>query len=345
MGSGTCSIHGEAARVNGSALLAVDDLTVDFCRDGVLLRAVYGVAFSVHAGETVALVGESGAGKSAVALAVMGLLSPPTVVRGSVRFDGRELMGLRDAEYRDLRGRDLAIVFQDPSGSLNPSMRVGDQIAEALLVHGGGATLRAARVQAIEALTELGLPQPAVAARAFPHELSGGMQQRVMLAMALANRPRLLVADEPTTALDATTQAQVLDVLGRARRGTDLAILLVTHDLGLVAGLADRVLVLYAGRIVEEGSVDEVLRMPRHPYTIGLLGAVPRITNAKGSLPQIPGSAPVLGELPSGCAFRSRCWLADDVCAAAPPELRPVGASQSSACLHVDRLPAPVQWP
>ncbi len=325
-------------------LLTVEDLVVEYPTDAGPLRAVNRVSFTVQPGEVVAMVGESGAGKSATAMAVLGLHDRGVSVVGSIRLAGRELVGLGEREYRTLRGAEIAVVFQDATGALNPSMRIGAQIAEAFIVHGQERNRKAARARAVERLEELGLPEPRAVARAYPHELSGGMRQRAMLAMALANRPKLLVADEPTTALDATTQAHVLDALERVRLTTRLAVLLVTHDLGIVAGFAHRIVVLYAGRVVEEGPVRQVLESPRHPYTIGLLESVPRLTSGKGRLPVVPGSAPDPRALPMGCAFHPRCAFANDQCMFHRPQLRSLGRGHASACLRVEHLPIPVRW-
>ncbi len=334
----------ELALSNRDPLLAVEDLVVEYPTDAGPLRAVNGVSLSVAPGEVVAVVGESGAGKSATALAVMGLHERGVTVDGSIRLGGRELVGLDEPEYRKVRGADVAVVFQDATAALNPSMRVGAQVAEAFRVHGSEPSRKAARARAVERLEELGLPAPRAAAHAYPHQLSGGMRQRAMLAMALANRPRLLVADEPTTALDSTTQAHVLDALERVRAATGLAVLLVTHDLGIVAGFADRIVVLYAGRVVEDGPTREVLQAPRHPYTIGLLESVPRVASAKRRLPVIPGTAPDLRALPMGCVFHPRCAFANDQCMFHRPQLRALGRGHSSACLRVEHLPLPVRW-
>jgi oligopeptide/dipeptide ABC transporter ATP-binding protein len=314
-----------------TALLEIEDLRVEFTGDGAPARAVDGVSFTVAAGESVAVVGESGSGKTVTALAVMGLIDPPgRITGGDVRFDGSSLVGLSDRDYRDLRGRELAMVFQDPMTALNPVQRVGDQVAEAVMVHQPGVSGGAAELRAIDLLQSVGIADPIARSRTYPHQLSGGLRQRVMLAMALANRPRVLIADEPTTALDVTTQAQILELLADLRRDLGLALLLVTHDLGVVAGLADRVVVMYAGRIVEEGTVDHVFTASRHPYTRALLAATPRVGSARGSLIPVPGAPPNPAALPPGCAFHPRCPLAIDACQLAVPVLEAVGAAQPS---------------
>jgi oligopeptide/dipeptide ABC transporter ATP-binding protein len=319
--------------MSGAAALTVDDLRVQFAGDGRVVQAVRGVSFTVHAGETVAVVGESGSGKTVTALAVMGLIEPPgTITDGVVRLGGRSLVGLPERQYRELRGRDLAMVFQDPMSALNPVQRVGKQIAEALVVHGTARSRRDARPQVGELLERLGLVPAARMARAYPHQLSGGMRQRVMLAMALANHPKVLIADEPTTALDVTTQAQILELLVELQREMGLALVLVTHDLGVVAGLADRVVVMYAGRVVEEGSVDRLFTRSGHPYTRGLLASVPRNTDDGRPLAAISGSPPDPANIPQGCAFHPRCPIAEDRCRTTVPQLRTVDDEHRAAC-------------
>ena len=299
-------------------LLQIENLSVAFSRDGHVTVPVRSVSFDVHAGERVAVVGESGCGKSLTALSLARL--PPTDaarVSGRVVFDGVSLLELSASAMREVRGRGIAYVFQDPSTSLNPVMRVGDQIGECLrhLPKNGRAGL------VRELLARVGLPDPARAARAYPCEMSGGQQQRVMLAMALASRPKLLVADEPTTALDVTTQRQVLDLMDELATAYQMAVLLITHNLGLVAGRMSRVNVMYAGRVVEAGRVGEVLAAPRHPYTRGLLAAVPTLDAPHGAvLRDIPGTVPSPDDFPEGCAFAPRCPHARDACCqSAPP--------------------------
>ena len=298
-------------------LLHVEELGVRFRRDGVVTTPVRGVSLELAAGERLALVGESGCGKSMTCLGLTGLAPTDRAERtGCVRFRGCNLLTAGAAELRAIRGRDgIAYVFQDPAASLNPVMRIGDQIAECL----AGARL-ARLTEAVRLLARVGLPDPERAVRAFPCALSGGMQQRAMVAMALACRPRLLIADEPTTALDVTTQRQVLDLIDELARETGMAVLLVTHNLGLVAGRADRVAVMYAGQVVETGPVTEVLRTPRHPYTIGLLAAVPRLDAPRDrKLVGIPGTVPSPDRWPEGCAFEPRCAQRMDVCLRPPP--------------------------
>ncbi|GAA2087282.1 ABC transporter ATP-binding protein [Kitasatospora saccharophila] len=323
-------------------LLTVRDLTVDF--DGH--PAVRGVDLDLHRGETLGLVGESGSGKSVTALAVLGLLPATARTGGSVRLDGRELLGLPARQLAAVRGRRIAMVFQDPLSAFTPVHRIGDQIAEAVRIH-QDVGRAAARKRAADLLDLVGIPDPARALDAFPHEFSGGMRQRAVIAMAVANEPDVLLADEPTTALDVTIQAQVLDVLRTARRESGAALLLVSHDLGVIAGSADRVAVMYAGRIVETAPVDELFAAPRHPYTLGLIGAVPRLDGRGGPLVPIPGRPPAAGEPAGpGCAFADRCPLAEDRCRTAEPPLAGTGGHRA-ACVRADHLaatrPAPAE--
>jgi oligopeptide/dipeptide ABC transporter ATP-binding protein len=317
--------------MSGVAALEVVGLRVEFGRLPAAVQAVQRVSFSVANGETVALVGESGSGKSVTGLAVMGLIDAPgRVTEGVVRLAGTPLTGLPESEYRRVRGRQLAMVFQDPLSALNPVQRVGKQIAEAARVHGAsGAT---AKARALEMLERVGVTPATRRARAYPHELSGGMRQRVMLAMALVNRPQVLIADEPTTALDVTTQAQILELLAELQEEMGLALVIVSHDLGVVAGVADRVLVMYAGRIVEEGSAADVFSAAGHPYTRGLLASVPRADDPRASLAAIPGTPPDPASLPSGCPFAPRCALAVEPCRETRPQLLVLGGGHRAAC-------------
>ncbi|MEV1026846.1 dipeptide ABC transporter ATP-binding protein [Streptomyces sp. NPDC050264] len=310
-------------------MLEVSALHVEF--DGK--PAVRGVDLSLRRGEVLGLVGESGSGKSATALALPGLLPDNATVRGSVRLDGQELVGASDRELSRVRGARIGMVFQDPLSAFTPVYRIGDQIAEAVRAH-RDVSRAAARDRAVELLDLVGIPRARERADAYPHEFSGGMRQRAMIAMAMANDPDVIVADEPTTALDVTIQAQVLDVLRTAQRETGAAVLLVSHDLGVVAGMADRVAVMYAGRVVESGPVDDVFRAPGMPYTLGLLGAVPRIDAAADVLVPVPGVAPGAGESGAGCAFAPRCPLAEERCVKSVPEAVAVGASHSAACVR-----------
>jgi peptide/nickel transport system ATP-binding protein len=313
-------------------VLSVDDLTVSFPTEQGRLIAVRGLSYWVSPGEVLGIVGESGSGKSVSSMAVMGLLPPQAKVTGSIRFQGRELLGRSDAELSQIRGRRISMIFQDPLSALTPVYTVGDQVAEALLVH-GAQSRQAASARAVELLELVGIPGAARRAKAFPHEFSGGMRQRVVIAMAIANDPDLIIADEPTTALDVTVQAQVLAVLATAREVTGAGIVLITHDLGVVAGFADRVQVMYAGRTVETAPVDEIFYHPRMPYTRGLLASIPR-ADAGPRQPLIPieGQPPSLAELGPGCPFAPRCPLAIDHCLTTEPDLTAVSDNHLCAC-------------
>ena len=300
-------------------LLSVRDLRVTFATEEGEVPAVGGVSLDLAAGEVLAIVGESGSGKSVTAQTIMGLTRGPNArIEGSVKLEGEELTSAGEAELRAVRGARIGMVFQDPLSSLNPVYRVGAQIAEAVRAH-RPVGRREARERAIEMLGSVGIPDPAERVDAYPHEFSGGMRQRAMIAMALALEPEILIADEPTTALDVTVQAQILALLERLNRERGLATILITHDLGVVAEVADRVAVMYAGRVVEQGTLDEIFYEPQHPYAWGLLGSLTRIDRPRPRrLPQIPGSPPSLLELDGGCAFRPRCPHAHDRCAEMP---------------------------
>ena len=320
----------------GAALLAVRDLTLHIPVPPYVLRAVDGVSFDLHRGETLGLVGESGSGKSLTALTLMRLLEPPLdhLPRGEVLLEGEDLMRRSEDGMADLRGRVISMVFQEPMTSLNPVMSVGRQIAEPALRH-LGLSRAAAMLHAEEMLALVGIPEPARAARNFPHQLSGGMRQRAMIAIALACRPALLVADEPTTALDVTVQAQILELLAGLQREMGTAILLITHDLAVIAETAHRVAVMYAGRIVETGPVGAIFSHPMHPYTRGLLASIPLIARDRASrLTEIEGMVPGPGERPAGCAFAPRCARADDRCFATAPALTARGDTHDVACWH-----------
>ncbi|MBC9727663.1 ABC transporter ATP-binding protein [Streptomyces sp. TRM68367] len=320
-------------------VLEVDGLTVEFPTEDGLVRAVRGVGYRLRRGEALGIVGESGSGKSVTALAVMGLLPATARVSGSVRFAGTELLGLSDARLSEVRGKGIAMVFQDPMTSLNPVYPVGHQITETLLRHNPDLKARAARERAIDLLGRVGIPSPERRVDVYPHEMSGGMRQRVVIAIAMANDPDVIIADEPTTALDVTVQAQILDALQTARAETGAALVLITHDLGVVAGHTDRVAVMYAGRMVESGSVEEIFYTPRMPYTLGLLGSQPRLDREEERLTPITGSPPSLLNLPPGCPFAPRCPLRRDDCDGAEPPLSPVGdAGHLSACHFADEL-------
>ncbi|MBM7490752.1 peptide/nickel transport system ATP-binding protein [Micromonospora luteifusca] len=324
-----------AQRGNEDAYLRVSDLRVRFDTEDGVVRAVDGVSFAVERGRTLGIVGESGSGKSVTSLAILGLHDPKrTTITGEISVGGRQVVGLADEEVRRLRGRDMAMIFQDPLSALHPYYTVGRQIAEAYRVHHPKANRRAARQRAIDMLDRVGIPQPARRFDQYPHEFSGGMRQRAMIAMSLVNDPALLIADEPTTALDVTVQAQILDLLADLQAEFHSAIILITHDLGVVGQVADEVLVMYGGRAVERGSVEQVLRSPQHPYTWGLLSSVPSLHgDADADLLPIRGNPPSLINLPSGCAFHPRCRYADrtggrshtDV-----PALRPADAASAA---------------
>ncbi len=321
------------------SLLEVTDLTVTFPTDAELVTAVRGMNFHVDPGEVVALVGESGAGKSASAMAVVGLLPEYAEVSGSIRLHGNELIGLSDQKMSAIRGNAIGTVFQDPMSALTPVYTIGDQIAEAIEIHQRDTTRRAARARAVELLELVGIAQPERRARSFPHELSGGERQRVVIAIAIANDSDLLICDEPTTALDVTVQAQILGVLKTARDVTGAGVLIITHDLGVVAEFANRALVMYAGRAVETAPVADLYRDRRMPYTVGLLGSVPRLDAPQGArLVPIPGAPPSMATLPPGCPFAPRCPLATDDCRAAEPELLEVGTNHRAACIRTDHV-------
>lgn len=320
-----------------SALLEVTDLAVTFPTDGEPVTAVRGISYSVGPGEVVAMVGESGSGKSVSAMAVVGLLPEYARVRGSVRLHDTELLGLGDDAMSRFRGKAVGMVFQDPMSALTPVYTVGDQIAEAIEIHQPQVGKKAARRRAVELLELVGIAQPERRARAFPHELSGGERQRVVIAIAIANDPDLLICDEPTTALDVTVQAQILEVLKTARDITGAGVLIITHDLGVVAEFADRALVMYAGRVVESAGVHDLYRDRQMPYTVGLLGSVPRLDAAQGTrLVPIPGAPPSLVGLEPGCPFAPRCPLVIDECRTQEPALLPVGVDHRAACIRTD---------
>jgi peptide/nickel transport system ATP-binding protein len=303
-----------------AGLLHVEDLKVSFNTDDGELRAVDGVSFDVAAGEVVAIVGESGSGKSVSGMTLMGLTrSPNTKVEGVATLNGMDLLGASEDELRKVRGNEIAMIFQDPMSSLNPVYRVGDQIVEQIRVHNPEVSKSDAMARAVELMERVGVPRAAERLRSYPHEFSGGMRQRVMIAMALSCSPKLLIADEPTTALDVTIQAQILDELRKLRAETSAGIILVTHDLAVVADIADRVVVMYSGRVVEQGTLDELFYDPQHPYTWGLLGSITRIDRDRSTkLPAIAGMPPSLQSAPQGCHFRPRCPHAFDQCEQVP---------------------------
>ena len=315
------------------ALLEVVDLRTHFSTDDGEFPAVDGVSFSVDAGRTLAIVGESGCGKSVTSLSIMGLVpAPPGIIRGgSIKFEGRELIGAPAREMQDLRGNGMAMIFQEPMSSLNPVFTIGEQIVEGLLRH-RSITRAEAVQQALGALRKVRMPAPEQRFHDYPHKLSGGMRQRAMIAMALACEPRLLIADEPTTALDVTIQAQILDLMRTLQRETGTAVILITHDLGVVAEVADDVVVMYAGRVVEQAPVAALFEAPQHPYTVGLLGSIPRLDAQRTRLASIEGQVPNPLWRRTGCSFAKRCPFADARCRAEEPALREVGARHQSAC-------------
>ena len=324
-------------------VLSIKNLTVDFNTEDGVVHAVDGISYDIYPGETLGIVGESGSGKSVSMLSVLGLIPQPPgkIVDGEATFKGRDLMKMSKRDLRRLRGGDIAMVFQDPMTSLNPVLGVGFQIGEAIKVHNAGISDAETRTRGIELLRIVGVPNPDQRYDQYPHEFSGGMRQRAMIAMAIANSPSVLIADEPTTALDVTIQAQIIEVLKTAQHETDAAIVLITHDLGLVAELADRVIVMYAGRVVESGDVHTIFANPRHPYTIGLMDSLPALTVEEDWLRPIPGQPPSLINRPPGCAFHPRCFLSGgrERCRTDVPELRAAGGPEHrSACHYLEEL-------
>ena len=323
------------------ALLEVRNLQVHFRTPDGINRAVDGVSFDVEAGQTLAIVGESGCGKSVTAMSILRLVpEPPGKIAGSVTFQGRDLLGLTDAQMRKIRGDDIAMVFQEPMTSLNPVLTVGRQIAETIRLH-QGLDRKTADKRAVEMLSLVGIPEPARRMREYPHQLSGGMRQRVMIAIALACSPKLLIADEPTTALDVTIQAQILELMQDLKRRVGAAIMMITHDLGVVAEVAEHVIVMYAGRVVEEAPVRQLFARPRHPYTCGLLGAVPKLGSSldgeTARLSEIPGMVPNLKQRLSGCVFAERCASATDLCRTVAPALEVKALRHIAACHYADK--------
>ena len=313
--------------------LQVKDLQTHFFpKDGVA-KAVDGVSFTVQRGEVMGLVGESGSGKSVTGFSIIGLVDPPgRVVGGEIRFNGEDLRQAEEERLRDLRGNRIAMIFQDPMMTLNPVLRIDTQMIETILAH-EQVDQQSARARARDALGQVGIPSPEERLKAYPHQFSGGMRQRVAIAIALLNRPELIIADEPTTALDVTIQAQILHEVQKLCRQTGTALMWITHDLAVVAGLADHICVMYAGRMVETGRVDDVIDRPLHPYTHGLIGSVPSQNRRGRRLTQIPGMTPSLLSLPAGCAFLARCARADGACAAEPPITEPL-AGRGIRCFH-----------
>ncbi len=326
-------------------LLEVENLQTHFRTPDGINRAVDGVSFHVNEGETLAVVGESGCGKSVTAMSLLRLVpEPPGKIAGKIVFQGRDLLKLSDKEMRDIRGNDVAMIFQEPMTSLNPVLSIGRQLRETIMLHQGLSRMDADK-RAEEMLALVGIPEPARRLKQYPHSLSGGMRQRVMIAIALACNPKLLIADEPTTALDVTIQAQILDLMKDLKTRVGAAIVLITHDLGVVAEVAERVMVMYAGRKVEEAPVRELFANPKHPYTRGLIGAVPKLgsslTGAASKLSEIPGLVPSLKQRIQGCVFAGRCNIATDVCRQSAPALELKAAGHIAACHHAAKEAVP----
>ena len=323
---------------SGGPLVSVEDLRVEFHTDAGVVKAVDGVTWSIAPGETLGIVGESGSGKSVSALALMGLVQqPPAKISGKILFRGRDLLTASEDELRSLRGRDISMIFQDPLTALNPVFKVGHQVAEVIQAHEKIGRIPA-RKRAVELLDEVGIPNPKQRAQEYPHQYSGGMRQRAMIAMALALDPALLLADEPTTALDVTVQAQIMNLLRKLQEERGTAIVLITHDLGVVAGHADRVIVMYAGKVAESAEADDLYHAPRHPYTLGLLSSIARLDRRRTQrLQPIPGQPPSLIHVPPGCPFHPRCAFATEIC---PKEMPPLtgGSGHRAACHHQDRV-------
>jgi oligopeptide/dipeptide ABC transporter ATP-binding protein len=325
------------------ALLSVRDLAVEFSTEDGIVHAVNGVSYDVYPGEVLGVVGESGSGKSVGVMTLLGLIPQPPgkVTSGTAMFDGKDLLKMSKRELREVRGDDVAMVFQDPMTSLNPVLRVGDQLGEAIAIHRPELKRGQVRERVVELLTLVGVPNPETRYSQYPHEFSGGMRQRAMIAMAIANEPKLLIADEPTTALDVTIQAQVIEVLKAAQQETHAATILITHDLGLVAELCDRVAVMYAGRIVEMGDIYTIFSNPRHPYTVGLMQSLPRLAAESEWLRPITGQPPSLLNMPPGCAFHPRCFLSQGrvSCRTDVPELRPIDeTTHLTRCHYAEEL-------
>jgi len=337
------AVHSHEAQ---QRVLEVDELQTYFYTRGGLVKAVDGVSFALRKSETLAIVGESGCGKSVTALSLMRLVADPPgrIVGGSIRLEGVDLLGLDEAAMRGIRGNDISMIFQEPMTSLNPVMTIGRQIGEALILH-QNMSQRAALARATEMLQLVGIPEPNQRIKEYPHQLSGGMRQRAMIAMALACNPKVLIADEPTSALDVTIQAQILELIAKLQRELGTAVILITHDLGVVAETAERVIVMYAGRKVEEANVADLFADPLHPYTRGLINSIPRLALMRGEtrrsvgrLQEIPGMVPALSNLPDGCIFAPRCALADDGCRAKFPPYQEKRAGHWAACWHSDRI-------
>jgi oligopeptide/dipeptide ABC transporter ATP-binding protein len=330
---------------SATPLLEIEELRTHFFTTAGVVRAVDGVSYTVRAGETLGVVGESGCGKSVTALSILRLVADPPgrIVGGAIRFAGTNLLELSESEMEDIRGNAISMIFQEPMTSLNPLMTIGRQISEAVVLHQGVAR-REAMNRTVEALRRVHIPEPERRVQAYPHQLSGGMRQRAMIAMALSCNPKLLIADEPTTALDVTIQAQILDLMRELQEISGTAIILITHDMGVVAETADRVVVMYAGRKVEEAAADDLFDCPGHPYTRGLLGSLPNLEKAahadtrRARLSEIKGMVPFLARLPQGCSFAPRCGFATVTCRAVVPPLEQHRPGHWIACWHADRL-------
>ncbi|MFD2177336.1 ABC transporter ATP-binding protein [Veronia pacifica] len=313
------------------SLLDVKDLRVEFATQDGIVTAVNDLNFSLEKGETLGIVGESGSGKSQTAFAIMGLLAKNGITKGSATFEGREVLNLPEAELNKIRAEQISMIFQDPMTSLNPYMKVSDQLMEVLMLHKGMGKAEAFE-ESVRMLEAVKIPEARKRATMYPHEFSGGMRQRVMIAMALLCRPKLLIADEPTTALDVTVQAQIMELLNELKKEFNTAIIMITHDLGVVAGSCDKVLVMYAGRTMEYGKVNEIFYSPSHPYTEGLLKAIPRLDTEGEFLPTIPGNPPNLLQLPPGCPYQDRCHRVQSGCRVETPELKPFADDRLRAC-------------
>jgi oligopeptide/dipeptide ABC transporter ATP-binding protein len=324
-------------------LLSIKDLAVEFTTEDGVVKAVDGITYDLYPGETLGIVGESGSGKSVSTLSILGLIPQPPgrIVSGEAMFQGKDLLKQSKKALRRIRGKDLAMVFQDPMTSLNPVLKVGFQITEAIKTHNPDVKDETAKKRAVDLLKLVGVPNPERRVQQYPHEFSGGMRQRAMIAMAISNEPSVLIADEPTTALDVTIQAQILEVLKKAQEETHAATILITHDLGLIAELADRVIVMYAGKIVELGDVHTIFNTPRHPYTVGLMDSLPKLTAEEEWLRPIPGQPPSLISRPPGCPFHPRCFLSQGRvrCREEEPPLRPIDdTAHVTACHFAEEL-------
>ncbi len=315
-----------------SSLLEVSGIKTSFLTNKGYLPAIEDVSFTLDKGEVLGIVGESGCGKSVTSLSVMQLLSTNgKIEKGSIRFEGKDLVNLSDSDMRKIRGNEIAMIFQEPMTSLNPVHKIGRQISESLMLH-KGMNKSQARAKAVDLLKSVGIPRAEQIVDEYPHRLSGGMRQRVMIAIAMSCDPKLLIADEPTTALDVTIQAQILDLMRKIRKEHNMAILLITHDLGVVAEMCDRVVVMYAGKVVEQGSVKEIFRNPSHPYTVGLMNSIPKLEERQARLPSIPGNVPSLELMPKGCRFATRCEFVTEKCIQEEPTLLPVEENHEARC-------------